>query len=72
MTTAKGLSTCKRDMPAALMAVSSDVSPRLPKVMSDESRMAKGSACGTIISAMYQKNCASTSSDNPLPIKVST
>ena len=59
------------EIPAALMAVSSLLSPRLPKVMSEESRMAKGKACGTIINPMYQKNCARISIDKPLPIKSS-
>ena len=35
---------CMSDMPAALMAVSSELSPRLPKVMSDDSSMARGKA----------------------------
>ncbi len=39
------------DMPAAFMAVSSNVSPRLPKIMSDASSMASGSAIGTMVSA---------------------
>ena len=49
------------------MAVSSELSPRLPKVISDESSMASGNACGMSMSPMYQKNCASTSSESPLP-----
>ena len=53
------------------MAVSSELSPRLPKVMSDESRMARGNACGTSISIMYQKNCAITSMDSPFPMSSS-
>ena len=63
---------CMSDMPAALMAVSSELSPRLPKVISDESSMASGNACGMSMSPMYQKNCASTSSESPLPISSST
>ncbi len=45
-----------REMPAALMAVSSELSPRLPKVMRELRRMARGKACGISISPMYQKN----------------
>ena len=60
------------DMPDAFMAVSSELSPRLPSVMSDASNMARGKACGTSISPMYQKNCASTSIDSPLPMSSST
>ena len=62
---------CSSEMPAALMAVSSDDSPRLPYVMSEDSRMASGKAWGTSISAMYQKNWASTSIVRPLPIRSS-
>ena len=40
------------EMPAALIAVSSLLSPRFPKVMSAESNMARGRACGTRIRAM--------------------
>ena len=47
-----GRNVCISEMPEALMAVNSELSPRLPKVMSDDSRMAKGSAVGTIISAI--------------------
>ena len=63
---------CISEMPAALMAVSSLLSPRLPKVMSEESRMASGNACGTSIRPMYQKNFARISSERPLPISSST
>ena len=63
---------CISEMPAALMAVSSELSPRLPKAMSEESRMASGNACGMSIRPMYQKNCASTSRVRPLPISSST
>ena len=63
---------CISDMPAALMAVSSLLSPKLPKAISDESRMASGSACGTSIRLIYQKNWASTSMVRPLPMSWST
>ena len=44
------------EMPAAFIAVSSLLSPKLPNEMSDDSNMASGSACGTRISPIYQKN----------------
>ena len=62
---------CISEMPAALMAVSSELSPRLPNVISEESRMASGRACGTSIKPMYQKNCAITSIEIPLPMRSS-
>ena len=39
----------KSEIPAAFMAVSSNFSPRLPKLISDESKIAKGSASGTTV-----------------------
>ena len=57
---------CMSDMPAALMAVSSELSPRFPYVMSEDSSMARGKACGTSIRLMYQKNCANISIERPL------
>ena len=47
---------CSSEIPAALMAVSSELSPRFPNTISDDSRMASGKACGISISPMYQKN----------------
>ena len=62
---------CMSDMPAALMAVSSELSPRFPYVMSEDSSMARGKACGTSIRLMYQKNCANISIERPFPISSS-
>ena len=75
MTTATTMSermACMSEMPAALMAVSSLLSPRLPKVMSDDNSSASGSACATRLSPIYQKNCAITSIEIPLPMSSST
>ena len=63
---------CSNEMPAALIAVSSELSPKLPNTISDDSRIANGKACGISISPMYQKNCAIISIDSPLPISSST
>ena len=35
---------CSSDIPAAFIAVSSELSPRFPNAISEESRIAKGSA----------------------------
>ena len=70
--TMSGLKACISEMPAALMAVSSELSPRFPKTISELSRMASGSACGSSISPMYQKNWAMMSRERPLPISSST
>ena len=63
---------CISEMPAALMAVSSELSPRFPKAMSDERRMANGKAWGISMIPMYQKNCARISMDRPFPMSSST
>ncbi len=47
-------------MPAAFIAVSSKFSPKLPKVISDANKMAKGSAMGTSEKTAYTKNSANT------------
>ena len=70
--TMSGLKVCISEIPAALMAVSSELSPRLPKAISDDRRMASGKAWGISIRPIYQKNCAITSSESPLPISSST
>ena len=72
LTTTNELKVRVSEMPADLMAVSSELSPRFPKVMSDDNNMASGKACGTIINPIHQKNCASTSIVSPLPTSSST
>ena len=52
------LNACISDVPEALIAVSSELSPKFPNVINDERRIANGNACGTSISPIYQKNCA--------------
>ena len=57
VTTAKTMSdlkVCISEIPAALMAVSSLLSPKLPKVISEEST--SGSAWGTNIRPIYQNS----------------
>ena len=43
-----GLITFMSEIPEAFIAVNSNFSPKLPNVMRDASRMASGSAIGTI------------------------
>lgn len=47
----RGFITFSSETPDAFMAVSSKLSPRLPKVMSDASRMESGRAIGTMVRA---------------------
>ena len=47
MATANGRMIRKRLIPAAFMAVSSNFSPRLPKLINDANNMANGNANGT-------------------------
>ena len=51
ITIISGLIMRKRDIPAAFIAVSSNFSPRLPKVMRLARSTARGKAIGTIVSA---------------------
>ena len=51
ISTMSGRMILNSDMPEAFMAVSSNFSPRLPKVMSDASSTASGRAVGTMVSA---------------------
>ncbi len=46
-----GFITLNSEIPPAFSAVSSKLSPRFPKVISDASRMANGKASGTIDNA---------------------
>ena len=45
----RGLINRNREMPADLMATNSKLSPKLPKVMIDEIKIAKGSASGIAV-----------------------
>ena len=70
--TISGRKVCIREIPAALMAVNSLLSPKFPKVIKEDSRMARGNAWGISISHMYHRNWAITSSVRPFPIRSST
>jgi hypothetical protein len=58
-------------MPADFIATSSYVSPRLPKVMSEESKTASGRANGTKAALWYMINSKIIPALNPLPTKSS-
>jgi hypothetical protein len=49
------------------MATNSKVSPRFPKVIIDESSMARGSARGTSVAQTYKMNLAMVNISRPLP-----
>ena len=52
----KDRKACISEIPAALMAVSSELSPIFPKEINEDNKMAKGRAWGTNIKPIYQKN----------------
>ena len=60
-----------KEKPLALRAVSSLCSAKLPKVMSEESNMAKGSAIGIIPAETYTSSSRITQTLSPFPIKSS-
>ena len=67
--TISDLKDCINEIPAALIAVNSLLSPKLPNVINAESNIAKGKAWDTSIKLIYQKNWARTSIVSPLPIR---
>lgn len=60
-----------KEKPLAFKAVSSLCSAKLPKVMSEESKIAKGSAIGMIPAETYIKSSRMTQTLRPLPMRSS-
>src|SRR5690606_38896816 len=59
------------EIPAAFIAVSSELSPKLPKVIIEERSMAKGRAMETLVAEAYHKSCKITYQSKPFPIRSS-
>src|SRR6185369_5573817 len=59
------------EIPEDLMATSSKLSPRLPKVMIEEIRMAMGMASVSKEELMYHKNFPMVHRSSPLPTRSS-
>lgn len=59
------------EMPDDLMATSSEVSPRLPKVIMEANRIPNGSAMGTNVVESNPRNLTIVRISNPLPINSS-
>ena len=66
-TMASGTRTLWSEMPAALIASSSLFSPSVPRVIIDESRVARGSDNGSRVALPQPKNSRITLKLNPLP-----
>lgn len=60
------------DIPDAFMAVSSMNSPKFPKVINDESRMANGKANEIVVSETKPSNFRMITHSRPLPTRSST
>ena len=58
-------------IPAALMAISSKLSPKFPKVMMEENNKAKGSAVVKVLTETNPTNSKMVNRSNPLPTKSS-
>ena len=69
MVMARGFIILKRGTPAAFIAVSSKRSPRLPNVMREARRIARGKLSGITEIQAYRKNSASTLISTPFPTK---
>jgi hypothetical protein len=65
------MALCK-EIPEAFMAVSSINSPKLPKVISEESRMAKGKANEKVVSETKPSSLKIITHSRPLPTRSST
>ena len=63
----KGLKVLISETPALLIAVSSLFSPKLPKVINEESNNARGNASGVILIEKYNKNSSNTVKLKSLP-----
>ena len=59
------------EMPDDLMATSSKLSPRFPKVMMEEIRIAMGMARVSIDALTYQRNWPMVMKSSPLPTRSS-
>ena len=62
-----GASTRAREMPEALMAVSSKFSPMPPKVIMEDSRVASGKASGKVWILPHMRNSMITRNSRPFP-----
>jgi hypothetical protein len=70
-TTKRGRINLNKGIPADLIATNSNVSPRLPKVMIDESNIANGKAKGTAVADTYIISLSMVNVSKPLPTKSS-
>ena len=70
-TTNKGLINRNNEIPADFMATNSKLSPRLPKVMMEEIKIASGNANGIAVAVTYAVSSKMLVSSNPLPTKSS-
>ena len=67
----KGRMNRTSGIPAALMATSSKLSPKFPKVMMEEKSKAKGRAVVKVLTETSPTNCKMVNKSNPLPTKSS-
>ena len=70
-TTNKGRMKRSNGIPADLMATNSKLSPRLPKVMIEEIKMAKGNASGIAVTVTYEVSSKMLRISNPFPTRSS-
>ena len=70
-TISKGRMKRSREIPADLIATSSKLSPKLPKVMMEEISMASGSASGIAVAVTYNVSSKMLARSRPLPTRSS-
>lgn len=71
VTPTRGRINRSREMPEDLIATSSKLSPRFPKVINEERSTARGSASGINTALWYQMNRRMVNASSPLPTKSS-
>ena len=71
LTKKSGCINRSNEIPEDLTATNSKLSPRLPKVINDESKTASGNASGTSAALWYQTNSRIIPMESPLPTKSS-
>ena len=70
-TTSKGRIKRNNEMPADLIATSSKLSPKLPKVMIEEIRIASGRASGMAVAVTYIVSSKMLARSSPFPTRSS-
>jgi hypothetical protein len=67
----KGRMNLTNEMPAALMAINSKLSPKFPKVIMEENNNANGNAVVKVVADTKAMSCKMVNKSRPLPTRSS-